>query len=239
MTVNEERVSEYLVNHVGETISLYDLIRKTKAVEKEIKKLSADEWMEIEKRINEFAGDCDIMLDKRNHTDSSEKEPWNSELVIKSVFDNNHINRAVVSTDYEGIEKDLIYRERSHGYYHPVENSISVYDRDKDNVVINVDRYFGITEPRTLTVSRELLEKVKTAISNSGVMNIESFKENNEIMIMDGEANSFYFSVSGERKLIECDNFYMLYDGFDDSNARKVMKLTDKIERLLKKEVKW
>ena len=70
-------------------------------------------------------------------------------------------------------------------------------------------------------------------------MNIESFRENNEIMIMDGEANSFYFSVSGERKLIECDNFYMLYEGFGDSNARKVMKLTDKIERLLKKEVKW
>lgn len=239
MTVNEERVSEYLVNHVGETISLYDLIRKTKAVEEDIRNLSADEWLEIEKRVNEFAGYCDIILAKRNHTDSSEKEPWNSELVIKSVFDNNHINRAVVSTDYEGIEKDLIYRERSHGYYHPVENSISVYDRDKDNVVINVDQYFGITEPRTLTVSRELLEKVKTAIKNSGVMNIESFRENNEIMVMDGEANSFYFSVNGERKLIECDNFYMLYEGFDDSNARKVMKLTDKIERLLKKEVKW
>ena len=76
MTVNEERVSEYLVNHVGETISLYDLIRKTKAVEEDIRNFSADEWLEIEKRVNEFAGDCDIMLDKRNHTDSSEKEPF-------------------------------------------------------------------------------------------------------------------------------------------------------------------
>ena len=239
MTVNEERVSEYLVSHVGETISLYNLISKTRAVEEDIKSISVDEWLEIEKRVNEFAGDCDIMLDKRNHTDSSEKEPWNSELVIKSAFDNDRINGAVVSTDYEGIEKDLIYREHSHGYYHPVENSISVYDRDKDNVVINVDQYFGIPEPRTLTVSRELLEKVKTAINNSGVMNIESFRENNEFLIMDGEANSFYFSVNGERKLIECNNFYMLYDGFDDSNASKVVKLTDKIERLLKKEVKW
>ena len=68
-------------------------------------------------------------------------------------------------------------------------------------------------------------------------MKIRSF-EDTEFVVMDGEANTFYFSADGKRKLIECDNFYMLYDGCDEaSNAGKIMKLVADVEELLGKEI--
>ena len=161
------------------------------------------------------------------------------------------MKKAIARRSYKGIEDDLIYMNKAHGYYHPVTNIVFVYDREKDNVIICDDLYdlddtgmsritlekAELPEVKKCTISKQVLESVKTLIRESNVMKIRSF-EDTEFVVMDGEANTFYFSADGKRKLIECDNLYMLYDGCDEaSNAGKIMKLVADVEELLGKEI--
>ena len=161
------------------------------------------------------------------------------------------MNKAIIKRSYKGIDDDLIYMNRAQGYYFPCTNCVLVYDRKKDNVVIcnelydeddtrlfNIPRqYSKLPEVKTLTVSHNVLGSIKGFIRESEVMDIKSF-EKVDYFVMDGEKDTFYFSVDGKRKLIECDNFYMLYDGCKiNSNADKVMRLVDEIEEILRKEV--
>ena len=149
------------------------------------------------------------------------------------------MNKAKVKRSYKEIEEDLIYRNRSHGYYFPMEEVISVYDREENNVIKSHGiRYPGedlLPETETFTVSEDILNKIRNLIRNSGVLEIKSF-ENVDYVVMDGEANTFYFCADGKRKLIECDNFYMLYDGFGkETNAGKVIQLIEDIEAFMLK----
>ena len=163
------------------------------------------------------------------------------------------MSKAIVKRNYKGIEGDLIFMNRAHGYYFPCTNSVCVYDREKDNVVICNDLYdeedtrlFSIPrelnklpEVRVLTISQQVLESIKSLIRESGVMDIRSF-ENVDYHVLDGEANTFYFGVDDNKKLIKCNNFYMLYsNGEETPKAGKVMKLVENVEEVLRKEVKW
>ena len=158
------------------------------------------------------------------------------------------MSKAIVKRNYKGIEDDLIFRSSFYGYYFPNGNSICVYDRKEDNFIICQGMYessgnmshvlYRLPEYRRMTVSQDMLESIKQMIRESGVMNIRSFEEV-EYDVMDGEANLFYFSVDGKRKLIECDNFYMLYSGSAETSAAiKVMKLVDDVLELLGEAIK-
>ncbi len=52
----------------------------------------------------------------------------------------NNMNKAIIKRSYKGIEEDLIYRNTAVGYYFPLENTVSVYDRETDNVIVEEGR---------------------------------------------------------------------------------------------------
>lgn len=162
------------------------------------------------------------------------------------------MNKAIIKRSYEGIEEGLVFRNLHHGYYWPVTNCVSVFDREKDNIVIENGYYdpeddsvYSIPREETLlpvtksfTVNSGIIAEIKSLIEKSGVLKIRSF-DSVDYLVLDGEANSIYFNADGKRKLIECDNFFMLYDGCDqNTNAGKVIKVVDEIEELLKREIK-
>ena len=153
------------------------------------------------------------------------------------------MTKPIIRRKYEGIEEDLIYRSSDFGTYFPLSDSISIYDREKDNVVYRKGYYCDfernlasvavtaeLPEISVRTVSREEINRIKKAISESGVLQIRSF-ENSDFDVMDGEINVFYFQIDGKKKLIECDNFYMLYDGFPlDTQAGKLISLVNTLD---------
>ena len=151
-----------------------------------------------------------------------------------------NMNKAIIKRSYKGIEEDLIYRNTAVGYYFPLENTVSVYDRETDNVIVEEGMAYPgeprSPETRRYTVSPTVLDRIRKAIVKSDVLNIKSF-ESSEFCVCDGEYNCFYFSAGGKRKYIDCDNFYLLYKGCTkDSNAGKVMRLIDRIDDILDKE---
>lgn len=245
MKLKEEKIVRYLYENEGECITSYQLVKKAKAYDGDLSKLDGVDLFELNDEVHRIAEENGFMLYMRHHDNKVEGMPFSLDFVIRSM------NRAVVKTSYEGIEDDLIYRNIARGYYFPTESSISVYDRDKDNVVI----YRGMYDPydrrafsipcdmekvpaaKRTTVDNSVLNQIKTLIRESGVLEIRSF-EGVDYDVLDGEANSFFFSDGDKRTLIECDNFYMLYDGYgEETNAGKVMKMVDKIESILERNM--
>ena len=235
MKLNEEKIVNFLKENVGEYISTRELVIETGACEGVP---TDEEWMEIHDKIMRVAGENGFAFDFSEWYGQIVGLPYNLDGIIER--QNCVPEGATVSRCYDDLEEDLIYRDTTKGYYFPSKQIISVYDKEKDNLVIEIGMdYPGNTfkpEKETYTLSRRTLNSIKKNILNSGVLDITSF-EKVEYAVQDGENNSFYFCADGQKKLIECDNFYMLYGDYTkESNAGKVKKLVDKIEDILDRE---
>ena len=235
MKLNERKIVNYLKDNVGEYISTRELVNETGAFEGVP---TEKEWMEIHDEVMTIAEENGFAFDFSEWYGQIVGLPYNLDGIIERT--SGIPDGAVLSTHYEDMEEDLIYRDTTKGYYFPRKEIISVYDREKDNLVFEIGMDYPEDtfnpEKETFTLSRRTLNSIKKNILRSGVLDITSF-EKAEYTVQDGENNSFYFCADGQKKLIECDNFYMLYGNCTkDSNAWKVMKLVDRIEDILDKE---
>lgn len=154
--------------------------------------------------------------------------------------------KPVIKRSYKGIENDLIYRFISIGSYLPAGYCLCIYDRNSENVVIR-DGQFDVgnrnfpsfndigTLPvkETITINRQVLERIKTLILYSGVLNIKSFDIPDYIVLDDGTSESLYFCVNGKRKYIEGDDIFMIYK--NNRTVNIVSKLVDDIDAVLSK----
>ena len=153
------------------------------------------------------------------------------------------MTKPIVKRSYNRIEEDLIYSYVSIGSYLPMGYSISVYDRENNNVIIKND-YFDVgnnihpsfdnihTLPvkETKTLGKTDLDKIKKLILENKVLEIRHFDEP-DYMVLDGSRQRIYFCVDGKRKYIEGDNLFSQYT--NNPEVRRMEEAVDEIDRII------
>ncbi|MBR0137803.1 MAG: hypothetical protein IJM15_05285 [Erysipelotrichaceae bacterium] len=83
MKLNEERITKYLNDHVGEEITSFLLVKETGACEKDADKLEIDELFEIDEEVRRIAKASGYWLDMRKHANKCEGLPFVLDFKIR------------------------------------------------------------------------------------------------------------------------------------------------------------
>ena len=111
-------------------------------------------------------------------------------------------------------------------YFFSNAHVVSVFEGDKDNVLVNSTYY---------TISKEDIERIKDLISNSKYIFNDNELEESEIYVLDGSEDDIYLSVDDKEVNIYCDNFFLRYEDFPlVTKAGELYNICTKIMDILK-----
>ena len=111
-------------------------------------------------------------------------------------------------------------------YFFSNTHEVAVYDRDKDNVLVNSTYY---------TISKEDIERIKYLIRNSKYIFNDNELEESDICVLDGSEDDIYLSVDNKEVNIYSDNFFLRYEDFPlDTKVGELYNICTKIIVILK-----